>query len=62
MIWVYVAVGSAAAGLAVLAWLSVRVWVAARGRGREVERTPPPRGPAGTRLRERVEAFDRVRG
>ncbi len=62
MEWVYVAVGSAAAGLAVLAWLSVRVWVAARGLGREVERTRRLLGPAGARIREQIEASHRVRG
>ena len=36
---VFAAVGLVAAGLAVLAVLSVRVWAAARELGREVERT-----------------------
>ncbi|MEV5410705.1 hypothetical protein AB0K60_17905 [Thermopolyspora sp. NPDC052614] len=37
--WVFAAVALAAAGLVVLAVLAVRVWVAALGLGREVERT-----------------------
>jgi hypothetical protein len=37
--WVFAAVGLAAVGLVVLAVLGVRVWVAAAGLGREVERT-----------------------
>ncbi|GGM59195.1 hypothetical protein GCM10010106_01190 [Thermopolyspora flexuosa] len=36
---IFAAVGLVAAGLAVLAVLSVRVWLAARELGREVERT-----------------------
>lgn len=39
MVWIFAAVGLATLGLVVLAVLSVRVWVAARGLGREVERT-----------------------
>jgi hypothetical protein len=39
MALIFAAVGVATAGLVVLAVLSVRVWVAARGLGREVERT-----------------------
>jgi hypothetical protein len=64
MVVTFAAVGLATAGLVVLAVLSVRVWAAARGLGREVERTrgllaqqrarasrPAPRGsaPAGGR-------------
>jgi hypothetical protein len=37
--WVFAAVALAALGLVVLAVLAVRVWVAALGLGREVERT-----------------------
>ncbi len=37
--WVFAAVALAAVGLVVLAVLAVRVWVAALGLGREVERT-----------------------
>jgi hypothetical protein len=39
MTWTFAAVGLATAGLAVLGFLSAQVFVAARGLGREIDRT-----------------------
>jgi uncharacterized membrane protein YhiD involved in acid resistance len=56
MIWVSSAVGLASAGLVVLGFLSVRVWVAARGLGREVERTRRLLAPEQAEIREKIGA------
>ncbi|HEY9522101.1 MAG TPA: hypothetical protein VIR33_02585 [Thermopolyspora sp.] len=62
MIWVYAAVGLAAAGLAVLGWLSVKVCVATRDLGREVERARRLLAPASSRVRQEIEVLGRARG
>jgi hypothetical protein len=57
MFWVSAAVGLAFAGLVVLGCLSVRVWVAARGLGREVQRTRRLLAPEQAEIRGRIRTF-----
>jgi len=58
MTWgIFVAVGAATAGLVVLAVVSVRILVAARGLGKEIARSRRRLEPAESELRAKVSAF-----
>jgi heme exporter protein D len=57
MTWVFIAVGVVTAGLVVLAAVSVRVLVAARGLGREIARSRQRLEPAESELRANVSAI-----
>ncbi|MFF5205539.1 hypothetical protein [Streptosporangium sp. NPDC000396] len=62
MSWIFVAVALAFAGVAVLAFLGVRVLLATRELGRQVDRTRRRLEPAQAALRERAGAIRGSKG
>lgn len=62
MIWIYAAVGVAAAGLVPLVVLAARVLAAMRGLTREIERAAVRLPPAQVRLRAAIGASRRQEG
>lgn len=62
MVWSYLAIGTAAAGLIPLAYLTARLWAATRELGRELDRMRRLLEPGQRRLAGEIAALRRGQG